>query len=96
MPNIRVIPPANGPYSITLSGNRTLTTTAGNPLDVDAADAYVMAANGWLICGTNGVGTTAQRPAGPTKGMRFTDTTVGAEIVYDGAAWRHKVTGGVA
>ena len=38
-------------------------------------------------------GTTAQRPTTPTPGVLFVDTTVGAVIAWDGAAWRNVVTG---
>jgi hypothetical protein len=96
MPNIRVLPPPNGPFSITLTGNRTLSTTAGQYIDVDAADAWAMAANGWVMLSRGGIGPTSSRLSSPYLGTQFTDTTVAAVIVWDGATWRNAVTGAAA
>lgn len=89
---IRMMPPANG-ETRTIFG-RTYVGVAGTPLDVADADAFVLAANGWVMSTTKngGVGTTAQRPVTPDKGAEYIDTTVGAAIKFDGKVWRHSTT----
>jgi hypothetical protein len=94
MPNVRVIPPNSNPITTTVNG-RTYSTTAGTPLDVPDFDALALKANGWHISAMNGVGATTVRPANPTKGMRFADTTLGVEIAFDGKNWRNPITGAV-
>ena len=89
----RVLPPSStGNASITVNG-RTYVTSNGAPLDVPDFDAVVMGANGWKISAPDGVGATAERPARPTSGMRFLDTTLAAVITFDGKVWRNKITG---
>ena len=92
MANVRVLPPATGALSCTVNG-RTYTGVVGTPQDVPDFDAMILAANGWQILAAGGSGATAARPVNPAKNTTFTDTTVGAELVYDGKVWRHKVTG---
>ena len=94
MPNIRVLPPNTSLIMTTVNG-RTYPTSAGTPLDVADFDAQVLVANGWHISAPGGVGTTVTRPANPTKGMRFMDTTLGVEITYDGKNWRNPTTGAI-
>lgn len=92
MPNARVLPPNTGRCSTPVNG-RTYTTTNGAYLDVPDFDAAVLVANGWHLVAAGGVATTTNRPANPPKGTRMLDTTLGIEIVWDGAAWRNKITG---
>jgi hypothetical protein len=94
MPNIRVLPPDANPITTVVNG-RTYSTTAGTPLDVPDFDALVLKANGWHISAPGGVGATTVRPANPIKGMRFTDTTLGVEITFDGRNWRNAITGAI-
>jgi hypothetical protein len=85
------MPPTSGSTSITVHG-RTYSCAVGGVLDVTDQDAVVMTANGWTAVSYN-VGTTAQRPAVPTRGMAYTDTTISKNIVWDGAKWRDPLTG---
>ena len=92
MPTVQVLPPANGPLTIEVFG-RKFTTTAGTPISVNDNEANILAANGWIICALGGHGPTSGRPTNPKKNDRYTDTTVGSDLVWDGAAWRHVTTG---
>jgi hypothetical protein len=89
---MRLLPPATGNATHTVCG-RTYVGVPGTPQDVPDFDAPVLQANGWQILALGGSGATAARPVNPLKGTTYTDTTVGSEIVWDGKAWRHKVTG---
>lgn len=93
MPTLQVLPPANGPTTIQVFG-RTFTTTAGVPIPVNDNEAAILAANGWIICATGGHGATANRPVNPAINTRYTDTTVGSDVLWDGKSWRHVTTGG--
>jgi hypothetical protein len=96
MPTIRVLPPNTiGIDTMTVNG-RTYSASAGVPIDVPDFDAQVLKANGWYISAAGGVGATPARPASPTKGTRFLDTTLGLEIAFDGKVWRNATTGAVA
>ena len=67
---------------------------AGPVVDAPEPHARALAANGgWMILGQ--VGTTGERPATPKQWDRFIDTSIEAELVFDGAAWCHTVTGEV-
>ncbi len=92
MANIRLLPPATG-NATHKCADRNYPGTAGTPLDVPEHDVPILVANGWIICAAGGVGATAARPLNPRKGAEFSDTTVGAEIIFDGVTWRHAVTG---
>lgn len=96
---IRVIPLSNpGVISATTANGRSF-SPASAYLDVVDADAAVLGASGWMTAGL--VGPTANRPAqsdadmgaqfGP--GLKYIDTTIGAVIQWDGAAWRNVLTG---
>lgn len=94
---IRLLPPAAaglGPNPITVNG-RTYTAPVGATIDVPDFDALVMKANGWTDVAhfAAGVGATATRPANPTKGMTYVDSTLGVVIQWDGKTWRNPVTG---
>lgn len=85
-------PPATGAMSATVNG-RTYTATPGNPAAVPDFDVTALESNGWIRA--DFTGTTAQRPVlkAVDKGYKFHDTTVGAQILWDGKAWRHATTG---
>lgn len=89
----RVIPPADGLHPAISVNSRSYTCAQGSYLDVPDQDAQRMAANGWTIVAAGGVGATAARPASPTKGQQFHDTTLGYTIVWDGKVWRNPATG---
>ena len=93
MPNIRVLPPnTTGTDTITVNG-RTYSATAGGFLDVPDFDAAVMLANGWVRGAGGGSGATAARPVKPPVNTVFMDTSLSLLIVWDGKAWRNKITG---
>ena len=93
MPTVQVLPPANGPLTIEVFG-RKFTTTAGTPISVTDNEANILTANGWIVCADGGHGTTANRPANPKVNTRYTDTTVGYLVLWDGKAWRKCIDGG--
>lgn len=90
MATMMMHPPSSGTTSTTVNG-RTYKGTAGTPIPVPDFDAAMLEANGWINTGY--AGTTAQRPTAPALGAKFQDTTVGAQIVWDGKTWRHATTG---
>lgn len=93
MPNVRVLPPTTGSTTCTANG-RSYSCAVGSFLDVPDFDALVLMSNGWTSpAGGAQVGTTASRPARPTKGQSFHDTTLGLVIHFDGANWRNPITG---
>lgn len=72
----------------------TYPAPSGPVFDAPETHGWALAANGgWMFLAR--VGTTEDRPAGPKRGDRFIDTSLEAEVVFDGAAWRHTVTGEV-
>ncbi len=90
-PTARVLPPAPG-RTTTVNG-RKYTCQAGSYLDVPTFDAIALESNGWIPGAKSAQsGGTALRPANPTLGMRYDDTDIGVEIVYDGATWRNPTT----
>jgi hypothetical protein len=88
---IRVLPPANGPFSMTFA-LRTYSCPAGSSLDVPDFDARVLIANGWTKT-ADGVGATSARPIQPQLHQSFHDTTLGHVIVWDGKTWRDPANG---
>ena len=88
---------------ITVEG-RTYTCAAGSVITVPDFDARVLLNNGWLSSSDNGSGTTAQRPVanpatntpGPGIGFQYFDSTVGANVVWNGANWINHATGATA
>lgn len=91
MANVMMHAPGNGNGKLTVNG-RAYNGVAGTPIPVPDFDAAVLEANGWVRC--DETGTTAQRPTtGLFVGRKFNDTTVGAQVFWDGKAWRHATTG---
>jgi hypothetical protein len=91
MANIRLMPPGNGTNAVVVCSGRKYTQTPGGTIDVADFDAAELEANGWVRVGV--VGTTAQRPVTPAKGMIYVDTTVSKVIHHEGATWRDCITG---
>jgi len=87
-----MLPPPTGNATITMFG-RTYVGTPGTPVDMPDQDADIAGANGWTITARQGVGATAQRPANPQRGDKFVDTTLGLEVIFDGANFRNPATG---
>jgi hypothetical protein len=100
MANVAVFPSANAPTTITVNG-RTYTCAIGaTPIVVPDWDAFVLTANGWLRAAGDGAGTTAQRPAAapggaspPRVGFEYYDSTVGANVIWNGKNWINHATG---
>lgn len=98
MPNVRLMTVGNIARATKVNG-RTYTCAAGGTIDVPDFDAQVMLADGWINASGGAVqttvGTTAQRPAKPSKGQAYHDTTLGLTIVHDTVNWRNPATGAV-
>jgi len=94
MATVRLAPPASGPPTIRVNG-RTHTCAQGATIDVPQFDADELAANGWIVL-ARAVGATAARPVNPPVGTVFSDTTVGAAVVWNGKSWLHHQLGSVA
>jgi hypothetical protein len=89
----RLLPPIAVQQQIIVANGRTYSSTPGHVVDVLDFDATVLTANGWLRVAQSG--TTAQRPTSSqgngfsaAPGTPFYDMTVGALLIFDGAAWR--------
>jgi len=86
-----LIPKASKRVAQVVSG-RSYPVPTGPVFDAPETDARALAANGgWMILGQ--VGTSEQRPAFPRQGDRFLDLWLEAEVIFDGAVWRHPFTG---
>ena len=85
-----LVAPFANRLSLAVDG-RTYSVAAGSTVDAPESDARVLAANGWKILGH--VGRTEERPAAPSTWDHFLDTSIGAELIFDGRAWRNTVTG---
>jgi len=92
MANVRLFPPETNISTTSQANGRSYSCAPGGFLDVPDFDAAVLQANGWLKA-ADGVGATAQRPAKPTRGQSYHDTTLGMTVIYTAGAWRHPVTG---
>ena len=99
--NVAVFPAAGAPTTITVNG-RVYTNLIGSaPIVVPDFDAFVLLSNGWIQSAANGAGTTAQRPVGnhalgispPVVGFRYFDSTIGANIIWNGKNWINHATG---
>jgi hypothetical protein len=94
MANIQMIPPGNGSQNPCRFSGRSYTAALGSVISVPDFDANVLESNGWIRCAGHGAGTTAQRPTtGLFRGMTYFDSTVGANMIWDGNAWRNHATG---
>jgi hypothetical protein len=98
VPTVRLLPPTNVQQQTLTVNGRTYSSTPGHVLDVLDFDAAVLSANGWLRVAQSG--TTAQRPTSSqgngsvaATGATYYDETVGALLIFDGAAWRSPVDG---
>ena len=98
MPNVRLMTVGNIKKTATVNG-RTYTCAAGGSIDVPDFDAVVLLADGWInVAGgtlLTTVGPTSSRPANPSKGQAYHDTTLGYTIVHDTANWRNPATGAI-
>jgi hypothetical protein len=103
MANLAVFPSASAPKSLTVNGRTYALALGAAPLVVPDWDAFVLLANGWLTAASDGAGTTAQRPAAapglassPRIGFEYYDSTVGANVIWNGASWINHATGATA
>ena len=101
---IQLFPAANVPTTIVANG-RTYTCQVGaTPILVPDFDAFILQANGWISSAGGAAGTTAQRPVAnpaqgippPPVGFKYFDTTVGANVIWNGKNWIHHATGATA
>jgi hypothetical protein len=94
MANVRMLPPADGLRpSFTVPGTlRSYTAALGAFVDAPDFDALVLRSNGWTQM-AGSVGTTAQRPAAPARGVSYFDTTLAVTIHFDGLVWRATSSG---
>ena len=90
-PLARVIGPLSGPFAELAIEGRRYESGGGRVQVVPAEDARILAFNGWTHLGA--CGPTGSRPARPPIGEPFFDLTLGAPLIFDGAAWRDTVTG---
>lgn len=97
--NIPFMPPGNGQHNPCTVSGRSYKAALGNIVSVPDYDAGAMDSNGWIRTAQHGTGTTAQRPAlpaGTNAGTTYLDTTLGANVIWDGFAWRAHATGASA
>ncbi|PWB80649.1 MAG: hypothetical protein C3F11_17305 [Methylocystaceae bacterium] len=92
----RIAPGTTTQNPVTVRG-RAYSASVGGYADVPDFDAEIIVATdhnrGWFVLAKN-VLQTSQRPVGALKGTRVFDSTVGAEVVSDGAGkWYHHATG---
>ena len=89
-----MLPPSAASSATTKVNGRTYTCAAGALLSgVPQFDVPALEANGWTKTTSGGSGATAARPANPTRGQTFYDTTVGAMLIWTGTIWAHEATG---
>jgi hypothetical protein len=93
--NLMVFPAAKAATKMTVNG-RSYFCPIGSIISVPDFDALVLCANGWLLAASDGSGTTAQRPPAPRVGAVYCDTTLGVNVVWNGASWCHHATGAPA
>lgn len=98
MPNVRLMSANNLAKTQTVNG-RTYSVATNGTIDVPDFDAVVLLADGWINAAGGSAlttsGPTGARPAKPSKGQTFHDTTLGVTIVHDQSNWRNPATGGV-
>ncbi len=91
----QILMQAPGTKAHTFKTQRGVTYVAvlGTPTPMPVFDAAIAEANGWVRCG-DGYGTTANRPTvGLFVGFKYNDSTLSETVIWDGAKWRHAVTG---
>jgi hypothetical protein len=96
MPNVIVHVPADGLHNTGYANGRMYTATPGNPISVPDFDAQILCNTGWMRSVSSFAvmqGPTSGRPAAPTAGTRYSDTTAGREVMWDGLNWRDPLTG---
>ena len=78
-----------GSATAELADGSSLKTDAAPAADKDLANKKYVddTVSGAIAGAATGVGTTANRPAGPATGCGYFDTTLGIPIWYDGANW---------
>lgn len=100
MSNRRVAPLAGAPNPFTIPGtSRAYTCALGSTLDVNDADALILANAGWLLMLPKDgfVGPTTSRPAHAHIGHVFIDTTLNAIVTADGQGnWLNTISGASA
>ena len=100
MANIRVAASASSQNPLTIPGTtRKYLCGSGSYVDAIDQDAWLLVAAGWTQLTPKGgtVGPTSGRPTAALKGTPYTDTTVGALVISDGAGnWLHHMTGAVS
>jgi hypothetical protein len=99
--NVRLTVPVGATgYPFTISGtSRSYSCVSGETIDVNDADALILASNGWVRLAepAAAVGPTTSRPAHAPINRQFIDTTIEALIVSDGAEnWLNAVTGAIS
>jgi hypothetical protein len=91
MSTLRLLPPVNVQFQTLTVNGRVYSSTPGHVVDAPDFDAGQLRANGWVE--VSQVGATSARPANPSPGAHFMDTTVGSIIVFDGQTWRSPASG---
>jgi hypothetical protein len=76
----------------------TYSCAAGSAIEVPGEDAQMLRSQGWVGAKNAQIlaeGPTSARPTYVLQGQAFTDTTIGATVVYGGpkTGWLHYVTG---
>jgi len=103
MITVRLLPPINPGVQTRLAFGRSYTGIPGQVFDIILGDAAVLEGAGWNRITFSG--STADRPTSTvagtqqpvplSTGLLYLDTTLAKVIVYDGAAWRDVIAGGV-
>ena len=90
-----MLPPGNAKSAAvtTTVNGRKYTCAQGASIQVSDFDASVLETNGWIKTANGGTGTTAQRPVTPPIGTVYYDTTISANVIWNGFSWVHYATG---
>jgi hypothetical protein len=100
-----IVMPGDGaanPFKVpTVGQSRTYICTPGSAIEVPGEDAVMLRSQGWVGARNAQIlaeGPTSARPAYVLAGQAFTDTTIGATVVYGGpkTGWLHYITGAPA
>ena len=87
----RIMPPPGGGKHVLF--DKTYACAEGATIDVPDNVAGMLVASGWSYAAQGNVGATTARPANPSKGTQFHDSTLNITITYDGKTWRNPATG---